>query len=337
MQRGARALTDPSSVRPAGPRWFEVVLAVALVGLLVVAAVYLLVSLYSDRPGSDLSATDWRGGGRSVAFLVAMAVAGALALVVFAVFAIRRVNPTPAVHLAPIGDVPAHESADASAEAASREAVYSPTGTRLLGLALLLVALLLLGWVYLPPASEHTMVMRLLYPAALAVAVVLLFDKATRAWNMKSGPESMREWLLCDTMVFLLVLGYLSIFEAVAPENYAGLFWDCLHLTLFFAAFWLIDRAATRYRFLLGYGYLTVLPLLLGVWRWANEVVPAEGLSWWSTIWPFAVLGAVFFLLEIVALLADRAGDKHGLTAVKDALFVVIYAVVLIVAIPAAG
>ncbi|MGI9334664.1 MAG: hypothetical protein ACR2RL_16085, partial [Gammaproteobacteria bacterium] len=214
---------------------------------------------------------------------------------------------------------------------------YSPAGTRLLGLGLLVVALLLLGWVYLPPAAEHAMVMRLLYPAALAVAVVLLFDKATRAWNVKGAAESVREWLLCDAMVFLLVLGYLSVFEATAPDAYSGLFWDCLHLALFFGAFWLVDRTATRYRFLLAYGYFTLLALLLGVWRWANGVAQAEDVSWWSTIWPCAVLAGVFFLLEIVALLADRGGERHGLTAIKDALFVVLYAVTLILAIPASA
>ncbi|MGI9336156.1 MAG: hypothetical protein ACR2RL_23665, partial [Gammaproteobacteria bacterium] len=215
MERGARALSSAAAARATGPRWFEVALAFALVGLLVVAVIVLLVRLYSDEASPALSATDWRAGSRSIAFLVAMLVAGGLAVVAFAVFAIRRAGHVARAPVAvpDAAQAPGGEGAVAAASA-SREAAYSPAGTRLLGLGLLVVALLLLGWVYLPPATEHAMVMRLLYPAALAVAVVLLFDKATRAWNVKGAAESVREWLLCDTMVFLLVLGYLSVFEA---------------------------------------------------------------------------------------------------------------------------
>ena len=34
----------------------------------------------------------------------------------------------------------------------------------------------------------------LIYPAALGVALVLLFDKATRGWSAKGGGDTAREW-----------------------------------------------------------------------------------------------------------------------------------------------
>jgi hypothetical protein len=82
-------------------------------------------------------------------------------------------------------------------------------------------------------------------------------------------------------------------------------------------------------RFLLGYGYLVVLPLLLLIWQSAQGVVPA--VSWWASVWPFVVLAGVFFVLEAITLVSST-GERQALPAVKDTLFVVLYAVLLIVA-----
>ena len=96
---------------------------------------------------------------------------------------------------------------------------------------------------------------------------MLLFDKATRTWSVKRGAESLREWLLCDLLIFLLVLAFLNVRGVAKPEAYTGSFWDLLNVVLFFAAFWVIDRTAARGRFLVGYGYLVVLPVLLLIWQ----------------------------------------------------------------------
>jgi multidrug transporter EmrE-like cation transporter len=52
-------------------------------------------------------------------------------------------------------------------------------------------------------------------------------------------------------------------------------------------------------------------------------------------MWPFLILAGVFFVLEAITLVSSD-GERQALPAVKDALFVVLYAVLLIVAVKAA-
>jgi len=195
---------------------------------------------------------------------------------------------------------------------------------------LLVVAILLLCWIALAPATQFALLSQLIYPASLGVALVLLFDKATRTWGLKPGAESAREWLLGDLLMFLLVLGFLNLRGAPKPEAYSASFWDLLNIVLFFIAFWTIDRTALRGRFLLGYGYLVVAPLLLLIWQSVLGV--AGPASWWASAWPLVILAAVFFVLEAVTLIAS-SGERQTLPAVKDAIFVLAYAVLLIVAV----
>ncbi len=101
-------------------------------------------------------------------------------------------------------------------------------------------------------------------------------------------------------------------------------------MVLFFAAFWLIDRTASRSRFLVGYGYLVVLPILLLIWDTVQGV--AATASWWGSVWPFLILAGVFFVLEVITLVASSS-ERLVLPVLKDALFVVLYAVLLIVAV----
>jgi hypothetical protein len=199
-----------------------------------------------------------------------------------------------------------------------------------LGLLILVLAVLLLCWIGLSPASQYGLVVQLIYPASLGVALVLLFDKATRTWSTKGGAETAREWLLCDLVIFLLVLAFLNLRGVAKPEAYTSSFWDILNVVLFFAAFWLIDRSSSRSRFLVGYGYLIVLPLLLLIWDSIQGVAAAA--SWWASMWPFLILACVFFVLEAVTLVSST-GERQTLPAIKDALFVVIYAILLIVAV----
>jgi hypothetical protein len=217
------------------------------------------------------------------------------------------------------------------------EAVETPAAARLLGLLGLALVFLLLNWIYLPHEQQYALMLHLVYPASLGVALVLLFDKASRSWQVKTTAETVREWLFCDAIVFLLVLGFLNLLQSPAESDYASLFWDFLYLALFFLTFWILDRKVTRYRFLVVHGYLIALPILLLIWRAMQKVAEPADLSWWSTIWPFFFLAIIFFVLEVIALVAARESDRHAAPAVKDAVFLALYGILLIVAIPEAA
>lgn len=272
---------------------------------------------------------DWRLEGRGQAFYIVMLIIGGLALLGFLIVLFARILPAHAA-------LAANEAAPkpAAAEAETPAMVETPSAARLIGLLLFAIMYLLLNWIYLERGDQHALLVTLVYPASLGVALVLLFDKATRAWSAKSGSETVREWLMCAGFTFLLLLGFLNLRDAAADETYAAMFWDFLAIVLFFLAFWLVDRKATRYRFLGGYGYLILLPILLIIWRATQGVVMPEGLSWWDTVWPAFLLAIIFFVLEIILLIASRDAARHGIAAVKDVLFVVLYAITLIIAIP---
>ena len=203
-----------------------------------------------------------------------------------------------------------------------------PAASRLVGLLLLAIGILLLGWVYLGPAARADLMVQVLYPAAIAVGIVLLFDKATRSWTPKTRTEGFREWLLCDVILITLVLGFLNLKQLEARDAYGGFFWDMVHVAAFFLVFWCLDRTSMRGRFLVGLGYLTLLPLLLvAVASGCRRSKRRRIVGWWSTIWPVFILALVFFVLEIISLLALRDSRGHPVAAVKDALFVILYAV----------
>ena len=143
----------------------------------------------------------------------------------------------------------------------------------------MLLAFLILDWTFLDNSTGYAAMVYLVYPAALATALVLLFDKATRSWSYKSGMAALREWLFCDTIVFLLLLAFLNLWMSGAGETYSSLFWDASGLALLFFVFWLLDRKHTRYRFLVTYGYLIVLPMLLLVWATVQDVPARIGVN----------------------------------------------------------
>lgn len=317
-------------------RWYEGLLAAAL---LVLLAAGVAAAVYWSR-----DAGGWRSGAAADVFLAAMLAAAAAGLLVFLVYLLTRLPPRRAR-----GD-------DGGGGGASEGAVESPAGVRLLGLALLALLFLLTAWIYAPPALDYALAAHLLYPAAFALALVLLFDKASRAWAVKGPGVSLREWLHCDAFAVLLVLGYLNLAANADPERYSALFWDALHVALFVFAFWLVDRKLTRLRWLAGLAYATLLPVLLFAWRAAGSVSPEEeeaaataaaaaaaaaaDPSWWSTPWPFIVLGLVACAVEIVVLAAtgrdggerrEHQGGGAGYI-VKDAVFFVLYGALLIAA-----
>jgi hypothetical protein len=307
------------------PRWYEFTLALILLAAIAAFAIWLISSGTHWVWGETIE--DWRADNRAIIFAAVMVALAVVGLVVSLIYALVQSSQGAAPRRT------AEAAAAETAPAGTALAPPAPSPLRVLGLLALVVAILLLCWIALAPAAQYGLIAQLIYPASLGVALVLLFDKATRTWSVKPGVESAREWLLCDLLIFLLVLAFLNERNVAKPEAYAGSFWDLLNVVLFFIAFWVIDRTAVRGRFLLGYGYLVVLPPLLLIWQSVQGVAAAA--SWWASVWPFLILAGVFFVLEAVTLVAST-GERQTLPAVKDTLFVVLYAILLIVAARAA-
>ena len=304
-----------------GPRWYEILLAIVLVLVLVILAITSTVEITSGGAASE----GWRAETRSDLFLGVMLAVAALALLFLVAFLLARLPVS--VSSAPGGEGGTVQTGT----------VRDPAGSRLVGLLLVAVGFLLLGWVWLDLAARADLMEQVLYPASIAVAIVLLFDKATRSWTPKTRTEGFREWLLCDLILITLVLGFLNLKQLEARDAYGGFFWDMVHIAAFFLVFWCLDRTSMRGRFLVGFGYLTLLPLLLVLWRWVQEIEAPADVGWWSTIWPVFFLALAFFVLEIISLLVLRDPRGHVVPAIKDALFVVLYAVFLIAAVPGGG
>jgi hypothetical protein len=301
------------------PRWLEFTLALILLAAIAAFAIWIISTSKEWLWGGTFG--DWRSDTRAIVFAAVMVGLGIGGLVVsFAYTAVQAGRRSAA---------PKPIEATAEAPTVSASVAPAPSSLRLLGLLGLAVALVLMCWIGLSGAAQYRLIAQLIYPASLGVALLLLFDKATRTWDVKARAETAREWLMCDLLVFLLVLAFLNLHGVAKPQSYGGSFWDILNITLFFVAFWIIDRSTVRGRFLLGYGYLIVAPLLLLIWTSLQGVSAAA--SWWASIWPFLILAALFFVLEIVTLVSSN-GERQTLPAIKDTVFVVLYAVLLIVA-----
>jgi hypothetical protein len=307
------------AVQSSSPRWYEFTLALILLAAIAAFVIWIISNGRHWVWGESIE--DWRTDTHTIVFAAVMVGLGVIGLAVSLAYTLVQSSQGTAPR-------PPTQTATEAVPAAAAP-VATPSPLRLVGLLALMLAVLLLCWIELSPAQENGLILELIYPASLGVALVLLFDKATRVWGTKGTAETVREWLLCDLLIFLLVLAFLNLRAVAKPEAYAAAFWDILNVVLFFAAFWAIDRTAARSRFLVGYGYLVILPLLLQVWQ-AVQGVPAAA-SWWASFWPFLILAAVFFILEAVTLVAS-SGERQTLPAVKDTVFVVIYAIFLIVA-----
>ena len=317
-----QAAGSGSGQPPQAPQWYEFTLALILLVAIAAFAVWLISNSREWAWGETIG--DWRTDTRAIVFAAIMVALGVIGLVVSLTYTLAQTSRRP-VPRRPKEVLP--ETTPTSAAAAS-----TPLALRVLGLLALALAVLLLCWIDLSPAEQYGLIAQLIYPASFGVALVLLFDKATRAWGTKGSAETAREWLLCDMLIFLLVLGFLNLRSVTKPEAYGGSFWDILNVVLFFAVFWLLDRSSSRSRFLVGYGYLIVLPLLLLIWDAVQGI--AAPASWWGSIWPFLILAVVFFVLEVVTLVSST-GERQTLPVVKDALFVVIYGILLIIALGA--
>lgn len=265
-----------------------------------------------------------------------MAGIGVLGLVLFLIGVFwRAARPT-----SPNGAGPARleaVSAAASPAATAKASHETPSATRLLGLFGFGIAFLVVNWSSVPYAQQYQMMLQLIYPTGFIVALVMLFDKASRAWNVKPAGETLREWLYFDALLVLYLFGYLNLLSVGAKEGagdaYRGMFWDFLHVAGLLLVLWIVDRKTWRSRLLLANAWLIVLPLLLLIWRNAHEIVLAEQTPWWGTIWPFFFLALVFFVLEVIVLIANR--NNAGIGVAKDLIFMILYVIFLIAGRPA--
>lgn len=320
---GRIRMATSAGARQLNIRWPQIVLALVL--LIAVALIVVWQFPPLDGDPAQARAGRWRSDPDARSFFIVMlAVAGGGVLIFLLTLAIRahpRLTAPPA-------------DEEGAAEKPATATVEAPSAGRLFGLLLLVAAILLLCWIALQPEQQYAIVLYLLYPATFAVALVMLFDKATRSWSAKNGGESFREWLLCDLLVFFLILGFLNLLDSKAGAKYGALIWDMLHLAAFILVFWLLDRRLTRLRFLAAYLYLMLLPVLLLIWRAVQGVPAAKDPSWWETIWPLFFLGAIFFVLELIAAIASGDREKQAVPAIKDALYVVLVGITLISAVP---
>jgi len=321
----ARVIRSPAAIAGPGvrsPYRYEFILALPL--LIVTVGLLLWIIATGRQWIWGETVIDWQTDTRTILFAAVMVGLVALGLIAWIAYTLFEATQRET----PYRPVEAPRALEASPV---RATVETSSGARIFGLLALAVAVLLLCWIGLGRAEQRALMAELIYPASMGVALVLLFDKAVRGASTKTRTEVLREWLLCDILVFLLCLGFLNVRSLEKPESYAGSFWDMLTIVLFFASFGLVDRKTTRVRFLAAYGYLVVLPLLLLMWRTVTGVAAPGGAAWWGSVWPFFVLAAIFFVIEILMLLGDSP-ERQMIPTVKDAIFVVLYAILLIIA-----
>ena len=300
--------------------WMEYLLAIVVLLVVVVGGITLVIQTYPEAGAVQFG---WRADSRSHVFLTIMGVSVVVALLAFVIGVFVRWPKKPRI------------------DSVSKRGIDDPTSTTetsagagILGLLCLFVALLLLNWVAVERVDQYRLILHLLYPATLGVALVLLFDKATRDWSIKQPGEALREWVFCDLMVFFLFLAFLNVVRHGDGDTYSALFWDVVNIVAFFLVFWVLDRKVTRYRFLVGYVYFTLVPLLLLIWRTVQgHEVLAES-SWWESVWPFFLVGLIFALIEVMVLIGTRSSGRQGAGGVRDVLFVVIYGMLLLSVAP---
>jgi hypothetical protein len=322
------AAPDGAGAGAYSPQWYEYLLAAALV---LVAAMLLL---WQFPPGANI---EWGKDARKVTFFVIMLVIGGAGLLIFLATVFWRIaQQRNAAAAEPAGPAPAAQAipAEDATPLASHE---TPSVVRLLGLLLFGVSFLILCWAYVPRGDQLSVMLHFFYPAGMIVALVMLFDKASRAWNVKLPGETLREWLFCDALLFVYLLGYFNLLQSGVGDKYGGLFWDFIHIVGFLFVFWIVDRKLTGVRFLIAHAYFIALPILLLIWRSVQDVKIAADISWWSTIWPFFFLAVIFFVLEIIILIINRESQSQAVGTAKDLLFLVLYAILLIAAMPEAA
>ncbi|MEM7424280.1 MAG: hypothetical protein AAF334_11210, partial [Pseudomonadota bacterium] len=179
------------------PHWYELLLAAAL--LLAVC----VIAVWQFTPGSEAA---WAGDGRAAAFFFVMMIIGGGALLLFVGSLFWRLTKS--------GEATTDRRARASAQTAAVPAPAKhpiPSATRLIGILGFAVCFLVLNWSHVSPEQRHVQMVNLIYPAGLIVALVMLFDKASRSWDIKPLVETLREWLYANALLVLYLVAYLNL------------------------------------------------------------------------------------------------------------------------------
>lgn len=312
--------TAPGARATYQPRWYELLLAAALVLILALAA------LWQFLPEGER----WSDGARASTFFTVMMIIGGGGLIVFVVSLFWRLSRTTDGE-ATTSAAPPQADAPAAPATARHQ---TPSALRLIGLLGFALCFLVLNWAHTIPGQRHQMMLGLIYPAGLIVTLVFLFDKASRAWDIKAPGQSLREWLYINMMLVLYLIAYLNLSGVADPTTYAGMFWDMVHVAAFLLVVWIVDRKASRLRFLLVHAWFIALPILLLIWRSQMGIETPEGTGWWDTVWPFFFLALVAFLVEMIVQIATDQNGGQGVSTFKDVVFLILYVILLISARP---
>ena len=319
------ALRAPSGQRTSyQPQWYELLLAaVFLTAIAVVALIYFL-------PGAGDA---WGEDGRATTFFVVMMIVGGGALAVFILTMLWRLSRTSDTAEKAAFQIPAAAPTAAPEAKATHQ---TPSALRLVGLLGFALVFLIFNWSHVALEQRHALMLNLIYPAGLVIALVMLFDKASRAWDIKTPGESAREWLYANAFLVLYVLGYLNLLNVADTTAYAGMLWDMVHVAAFLLVLWVSDRKTSRLRFLLIHAWLIALPILLLIWRSQMGIETPEGTGWWDTIWPFFFLALAAFIIEMIIQIATDQDGGQGVSTFKDVVFLIVYVILLISAQPEA-
>lgn len=314
------------------PQWYGYFLAA------VVLTITTGLFLWRFPPGymAQIAEIEWQLEARSLTFFIIMLLFLAFALLAFVVYVISHQLNQKAESGDVGSDVETAVSSNPTAETPIAK-YENPSGMSLFGLLTLAIAYAILNWSFVSHSEQFTMMLQLIYPAGLVVVLVMMFDKASRTWNIKTLGESLREWIFCNIITFLYILSFLNLLKFGNGDAYSAMIVDLLNILVFLTIFWMLDRKMTRLRFLITYGYLILLPIGLLIWRSVQGVDISVEISWWETIWPFFSLAIIFCVLEIIVLIITRESRSQGIAIAKDLVFLVLYVICLIIAIPEAS
>src|SRR5581483_8732400 len=201
MPQGQRAPAGGATPSGHPPRWYEFTLALLLLAAIAAFLIWLISSGQQWVWGETFF--DWRSDPRAIAFAAIMIGLGVVGLAVSLAYTVVQ-SPQSAV-------APRAKDSAVPAAAPGAAAVPAASPLRLLGLLALVVAIVLLCWIALTRAEQYALLTQFIYPASAGLALVLVFDKATRTWGTKRGAETFREWLFCDLFAFLLVVAFLNL------------------------------------------------------------------------------------------------------------------------------
>src|SRR5271154_6412078 len=171
--QGRQAVAGGAGQPEQSPRWYEFTLALILLAAIAAFAIWLISSGTQWVWGETIE--DWRSDTRTIIFAVVMVALAVIGLVVSLAYALVQSSSNA---------VPRRPPEVAAAEAAGVAAPQTPSPARILGLLAFVLAVLLLCWIGLGAAAQYGLFVQLIYPASLGVALVLLFDKATRTWSV---------------------------------------------------------------------------------------------------------------------------------------------------------